>query len=159
VFRESHFLADVVHLLCAAAWLGALNSLIPLLHRAVRHDDEQFLGIARVSVARFSRMGYVAVGLLLATGVLNTVSIVRRPELLITSEYGRLLLIKIGLGTLMVGISLVNRFILVSRLYGSERSGAHQASVALYRNAVAEQLIGVLVFAIVAVLGTVHPPQ
>lgn len=157
LLRQAHFIGDAIHLLCAAAWLGGLIGLGLLLRQASNDDSEQSLGFIGVALARFSRLGYVTVGLLLATGVLNTISIVPRPELLVRSEYGRILLIKIGLVALMVSIALANRFILVPRLHKTERAQAHQASVVLYRTVAVEQMLGLLVLAIVAFLGTIHP--
>jgi len=157
LLRYTHFFGDAIHLLCAAAWLGGLIGLTLLLRQAVSHNSEQFPGFIDVAVARFSRLGYVTVGLLLATGVLNTISIVPRPELLVTSEYGRILLIKIGLVALMVGIALANRFLLTPQLQKTERAQARQASIALYRSVAVEQVLGLLVLAIVAILGTIHP--
>jgi putative copper resistance protein D len=157
--REAHFFGDAIHLLCAAAWLGGLLCLALLLRRANMDDNKQSMDLLRVTVMRFSRLGYIAVSLLLATGVLNTISIVPRPELLVTSEYGRILLIKMGLVAVMVGVALVNRFILAPRLQKTERSQPRQANITLYRSIAVEQALGLLVLGIVAVLGMVHPTQ
>jgi copper resistance protein D len=95
--REAHVIGDAIHLLCAAAWLGGLIGLALFLRGANMDHNKDSVDLIRVTVTRFSRLGYVAIILLLATGVLNTISIVPRPELLVTSDYGRMLLIKIAL--------------------------------------------------------------
>jgi putative copper resistance protein D len=153
-----HLVGDVVHLLCAAAWLGGLVGLALVLLRASRGQNEHLLDVIRTAVPRFSRLGYVAVGLLLATGFLNTIVLVPRPESLVTTAYGRTLLIKIGLVALMIGIAVRNRFILAPRLFTNEPSEhADEASVALFRSVAVEQVLGLLVLATVAFLGMMHP--
>jgi putative copper resistance protein D len=128
-----------------------------LLGQASSDNSGQSLSVIDAAVARFSRVGYVTVGLLLATGVVNTISIVPRPELLVTSEYGRILLVKIGLVALMVSLAIVNRFIFMPLLHKPRPAQAHQASVALYRSVAVEQVLGLLVLGTVAILGTTYP--
>jgi putative copper resistance protein D len=150
-----HVAADSIHLLCAAAWLGALLGLalilIPGRYRAPG------LELIHAAVARFSRFGYMAVGLLLVTGIFNMLVLVPWPELLITSPYGRILLLKIILVIAMVAIAVYNRLKLAP-LIDAPLAGAKDAAAALYRNVVVEQAIGLLVIATVAVLGIIHPP-
>ncbi|MFL6545476.1 MAG: CopD family protein, partial [Candidatus Udaeobacter sp.] len=159
LLRESHVFGDAIHLLCAAAWLGGLLGLALFLRGANMDCNKDPVDLIPVTVTRFSRLGYFAVTLLLATGVLNTISIVPRPELLVTSDYGRMLLIKIALFALMVGVALINRFIIAPRLHRTERLRTRHAGAALYHSVTVEQVLGLLVLGIVAVLGTVHPTQ
>ena len=65
-----HPAADVLHLIAAAAWVGALLPLI-VLFAAVGADDAS-LAIARTATTRFSILGIVSVGTLLVTGIVNT---------------------------------------------------------------------------------------
>jgi Copper resistance protein D len=51
---------------------------------------------------------------LLVTGVLNAIVLVPRPESLMTTSYGQVLLVKIGLVAVMIGIATRNRFVPVS---------------------------------------------
>ena len=151
-----HVAADGLHLLCAAAWLGGLVGLAVMLHRAgKRYEDTRSL--IRAAVANFSRFGYGAVGLLLVTGIFNTVVLVPRPESLLTSLYGRILLLKILLALVMVAIAVYNR-IRLAPLIGTPMARNGAPAAVLYRNVVIEQAIGFFVLAIVAILGTVHPP-
>jgi putative copper resistance protein D len=151
-----HVVADGVHLLCAAAWVGALVGLAVILHRT-RERDQDTRWLTRAAVGRFSRLGYGAVGLLLVTGIFNTVVLVPRPTFLVTSLYGRILLLKIMLVVVMIAIALYNRIKLAPLMEAAiaRNSGA---AAALYRNVIMEQAIGLFVLAIVAVIGTIHPP-
>jgi putative copper resistance protein D len=111
-------------------------------------------------VPAFSRLGYVAVGLLVVSGTLNAIVLVPRPELLITTAYGRVLLVKISLVAVMLAIASLNRFILAPKIVRAQASGrAYEATAALYRSVAVEQAVGLFVLASVAVLGTIHPPH
>ena len=110
----------------------------------------------RAALPRFSRLGYFAVGLLLVTGALNAIVMVPRPELLITTSYGQVLLVKIGLVAVMIAIAIRNRFILAPSILAA-RDGSEEETALLYRSVAVEQGIGALVLATVAVLGTIHP--
>ena len=55
--------------------------------------DAQSLEIV---LPRFSHVGYAAVTLLLASGCTNALVLLPRPEALITTDYGRVLLVKIA---------------------------------------------------------------
>jgi putative copper resistance protein D len=143
-----HMVADVVHLLCAMGWIGGLFCLAQVLRRAAAVDVVD-LGVV---LTRFSRLGYWLVALLLISGCLNALVLVPRPDSLVTSDYGRVLLVKIGLVLIMVAFALFNRLALVTQAVASE-AGAH----VLWRSVMAEQGVGVLVLAAVALLGTIHP--
>ena len=55
------------------------------------------LGAVRAALSRFSRIGYWAVALLLISGCVNAVILVPSFDRLLGSDYGRMLLVKIGL--------------------------------------------------------------
>jgi len=145
-----HMAADIVHLLCAMAWIGGLFCLVQVLRRAVVGDSAgEFL---HVVLPRFSRVGYWLVALLLISGCINALVLVPRPDSLVTSDYGRVLLVKIGLVLMMVAFALYNRLVLVAPVIDGKMSPR-----ALRRSAAMEQGIGLLVLAAVALLGTIHP--
>jgi putative copper resistance protein D len=152
-----HPAADVLHLIAAAAWVGALVPLIVLFAAAAGADDAS-LAMARTATTRFSILGIVSVGTLLATGIVNTYYLAGSVPALLHTDYGRLLLIKIVLFLAMVAIAAVNRVRLTPQLL-------QQASIAtsrdalrqLRRNAATEASAGAIVIAIVAALGTMPP--
>jgi putative copper resistance protein D len=153
-----HPAADVLHLIAAAAWVGALLPLIVLLAAASGGADDASLSMARTATTRFSILGIVSVGTLLVTGIVNTYYLAGSVPALLHTDYGRLLLIKIALFLAMVAIATVNRFRLTPRLLQQNNITASRGALRrLRRNAAIEVLAGAMVIAIVAALGTMPP--
>jgi putative copper resistance protein D len=151
-----HPAADVLHLIAAAAWVGALLPLIVLLTAA--GADDASLAMARTATTRFSILGIVSVGTLLVTGIVNTYYLAGSVPALLHTDYGRLLLIKIALFLAMVAIATVNRFRLTPRLLQQNNITASRGALRrLRRNAAIEVLAGAIIIAIVAALGTMPP--
>jgi copper resistance protein D len=146
-----HLASDMVHLLAAGAWLGGLPALILLLARARKADDPVRHSLAVAATRRFSRLGIVGVGALLASGIVNSWNLLGGPRDLLTTNYGLLVLLKIGLFIAMVAVATANRFHLTPRL---PASGAQRA---LERNSLAETGLGLCVLVFVGVLGTLSP--
>jgi putative copper resistance protein D len=142
-----HELNQAVHLLAAGAWLGGLWPLHALLRR-FRPDDPAVAD----GVGHFSQIGYVAVALIAATGIVNTCMLVGGVDALFGTAYGRLLCVKIALYLVMAAIALINRLSLAPRL-GSDPA----APARLARRVVVEQALGLAVLAAVSVLGTWPP--
>jgi putative copper resistance protein D len=148
-----HPAADALHLVAAAAWIGALP-LLALLLAAAEHDDAS-VAMARTATLRFSTLGIVSVGTLVATGIVNTWYLVGSIPALTGTPYGQLLLVKLALFLGMVGIAAVNRFCFTPRLASNETATA--ALRQLRRNAVIESVGGAVIVCIVAMLGTMPP--
>ena len=130
-----HLVADMTHLLCAAAWLGGLACLGLVLRRVVNEGDAESIDVVRTVLPRFSKMGYAAVAALLVTGCINMMVLVARPEALIATDYGRLLLVKIGLVVMMIAIAICNRLVLSPRVLDAESpGGSGESTIALYRS-------------------------
>jgi putative copper resistance protein D len=152
-----HPAADVLHLIAAAAWVGALVPLIVLFAAAAGADDAS-LAMARTATTRFSILGIVSVGTLLVTGIVNTYYLAGSVPALLHTDYGRLLLIKIALFLAMVAIAAVNRLRLTPQLLQQASIAASRDALRqLRRNAAIEALAGAIVIAIVAALGTMAP--
>ncbi|MFG2182867.1 FixH family protein [Streptomyces abikoensis] len=92
---------DVAHLLGVAVWLGGLAALLATLWSGER--------IRRTAVERFSRMAFVAVCVLVATGLYQSWRQVGSWDALMGTEYGRWLLVKAGLVVVMVGVAFLSR--------------------------------------------------
>jgi putative copper resistance protein D len=150
-----HVINQMVHLLAAGLWLGGLLPLAWLLSRARRPSSAPWISLARDVVPRFSRMGYVAVAALAATGAINSLLLVGHIEALIDTPYGRLLGLKILLFSVMVVLALINRFRLLPRLRRQPQPSAPIAALA--RSVFFEQALGFAVLAVVSVLGTWPP--
>jgi putative copper resistance protein D len=146
-----HLAADILHLVAGGAWLGGLLPLWLLFRPAMKEADQsQFLAVA-IATCRFSTLGVAAVGMLLATGLVNTWVLVGSLPALFETSYGRLLLVKIALFMAMVGIAGVNRLRLTPRLPG--RGPLRW----LARNVLVEIGLGLAIVAIVSVLGVLPP--
>ena len=139
--------ADVAHLLAAGAWLGALPALVYLL------DGTHALGAVAQATRRFSNLGMAGVGVLIVSGLTNAWYLVGDVPALIGTDYGRLLLAKLGLFATMLGLAVTNRGVLTPRLAG----GDHGALRLLRRNAVLEIAAGIGVVLIVGALGATVP--
>lgn len=151
-----HPAADVLHLIAAAAWAGALIPLALLL--AMTGPDADGLAVARTATLRFSILGLVSVATILLTGIVNTWYLSGSIDALTETKYGHLLLIKIALFFAMVGVAAFNRLRLTPRLVTSPDAAVTQAARhQLCRNAAIEAAMGAAIIAIVAVLGTLPP--
>jgi copper resistance protein D len=151
-----HPIADIIHLIAAAAWVGTLLPLAILL--AACGGDTTSIAAARAATVRFSAFGIGSVATLLVTGSINTWYLAGSYAALTETDYGHLLLIKIALFVVMVAVAAFNRLALVPRLVQDASVAAAQDALRqLRRNAAIEVAIGAAVIAIVAVLGT-NPP-
>ena len=125
---------------------------------ARRHQALASGSLARDAAQRFSTWGIVSVGTLLATGVINARILVGSIHALIVTGYGQLLMLKLVLFAIMLVLAATNRFWLTPRLaLSSESETRLEALRQLTRNSVTEIALGLTIFAIVGVLGTLHP--
>jgi copper resistance protein D len=153
-----HLAADALHLIAAAAWIGGLVPLALLLAPGRRNQGFAWASLARDGAQRFSTLGMVSVGTLLATGIVNAWILVGSIHALIVTGYGQLLLLKLVFFAIMLGFAATNRFWLTPQLaFSSENQPQLEALRQLTRNSVIEIALGLTIFAIVGVLGTLHP--
>jgi putative copper resistance protein D len=157
-----HLGSDVLHLLAAAAWFGALLAFTLLFyqsHIALASDEIKTIHAA---LHGFSGVGTWLVGVLLATGLANSLLLVGPSPVdqLAQSPYGLLLSIKVILFAMMLGLAAANRFVHTPRLAREidNRTATLAAFSTLRRSITWEMILGVVVVAIVAILGTLEPP-
>ena len=148
---DVHLVADVLHLLAAAAWLGGLLPLSLLFGMALRQTDPTLASALPVATRRFSTLGLLSVGTLLATGLVNTCMLAGSLPALAYTGYGGLLLLKVALFGIIVAIASINRLRLMPELPRTD------AVRRLNRNARIEVALGLAIIAIVSVLGTLSP--
>jgi putative copper resistance protein D len=146
-----HLVSDMVHLMAAGAWLGGLPAFALILRHAASSDEQTWPEFAVRMTHRFSVLGIVCVGALLASGIVNSWNLLSGPRDLVATDYGRLVALKIGLFVAMVAIATVNRFYLTPRLPDL------RARRALKRNSLAEIGLGLCVLLFVGMLGTLPP--
>jgi putative copper resistance protein D len=152
-----HLAADALHLLGASAWIGGLVSLVLLL-AAVRHRRSvESASLAWDATRRFSTLGIASVAILAATGIVNGWILVGSFHALVTTGYGRLLMLKLVVFATMLVFAFVNRFSLTPRLGVSSGELRLESLRQLTRNSSIEIALALAIFAIVGVLGTLHP--
>ena len=153
-----HLLSDILHLLAAGAWLGAMLALILMARFDALCSEARIRSLAD-SVKRFEGVGAAIVLILSVTGVANYLFIVG-PTLgeILLGSYGILLAIKVVLFGGMLVLAALNRFHLGPLLEQSLRAGQHQvAANALRRSVALELVIALLIVGLVAWLGTLSP--
>jgi putative copper resistance protein D len=145
-----HILNDALHLLAGGAWLGSLLALPGCL---VRLRDPAFCAEANTALRRFSSAGHLAVALVIATGIVNSVLVLQRWPTDFTSTYQMLLVTKIAFVAGMTGLALMNRYIFVPRMLTQRDRAIMQIRNGTY----AELALGAGVLALVAFLGILDP--
>lgn len=154
--RFWHFLSDILHLLAAGAWLGALLALVVMVSGRIGDTRLRLLADA---VKRFEWVGALIVLTVSVTGVMNYLFIVGpRLDGVLFGTYGLLLAIKVLAFAVMLVLAALNRFHLGPSLQQSLRDGQHLiAANALRRSVVMELALALLIVALVAWLGTLSP--
>lgn len=147
--------STTAHLLAAGVWIGGLPVLLLVLSAARSRSDA---APAHAVLERFSGLGLVAVAALIATGILNAMLRLGRPQDLLTSDYGRLLLAKGVLLAAMLVLAALNRFLWMPRLATSARASDNDL-LSLGRSIAAELGLGILALGAAAWLGTEAPPM
>lgn len=145
-----HLVADALHLIAAAAWVGGLVPLILLLAAANGDNAKPFV---RDAVERFSTVGIISVTALMLSGLINAVILVGSVTALFATSYGQLLLLKLALFAVMLAFAAINRLLLTPRLAQPGAGGLR----GLTRNSSIELALGLAIFAVVGLLGTLHP--
>ncbi|WP_079152830.1 copper resistance CopC/CopD family protein [Streptomyces malaysiensis] len=99
--RQLAMPVDVIHLIAVGVWMGGLASLAVTLWAGEP--------IERAAVRRFSRLAFSSVVALVVTGLYQSWRQVGSWGALTDTEYGRWLLVKVGLVAVLVGIAAVSR--------------------------------------------------
>jgi len=148
--RQAHRANDVLHVLTGGGWLGALVPLIPILRLLSRPECR---AEAQLALRRFSTAGHWAVALVILSGIVNTMLILKRLPTDWSSPYQTLLAIKIALVAGMSLLAIVNRYVFVPWI----SRNPNRALQALRLGSIAEIVIGIVVIGLVAVFGTMEP--
>ncbi len=147
-------LSSVAHRLALAVWLGGLPALLLMIGAGPVADDTRQL--AAVVLRRFSRVATVAMGIIIATGVLLTWFLVRNFPSLIGTQYGYLLLVKLALlgGVLAIASGLQRKFLPMLELKPSDsiiRSYASRVKV--------ETIFAFLIVVVASDMAGLAPPE
>lgn len=108
-----------IHLISAAYWFGGLWPFVACL-QFLRNKDELADGMIKPIIGtmkRFSLFGHIAVLLVTITGVISAVMLIPGwPAIQLSSEYQSMLWLKISLVVLMLGLAVINRYVLVPHI-------------------------------------------
>lgn len=152
--------ADIVHLLAAGVWLGALAALLLLVLGARQAETAGVRALHR-ALEGFSGVGSLVVAALVLTGLVNSWFLVGPDHILAAASttWGVVLLVKLCVFALMLGLAALNRFVLTPRLKQA-LAGLDPAAAltALRRSLLVESAAGLSVVALVSWLGTLAPP-
>jgi putative copper resistance protein D len=153
-----HLAADLLHLLAAGVWMGALVAFALLLWRPAASAAS--LGALHGALAGFSGVGSAVVAVMVASGLVNSWFLVGPDRLagLFSTAYGLVLTAKVVLFLAMLGLAARNRFSHTPGLARALADGAPGPALRRLRSSVLlETALGFGVLALVGVLGMMVP--
>jgi putative copper resistance protein D len=158
-----HLGGDLLHLLAAGMWIGALVPLAFLALQARRSRATEDARALRFALEQFSAIGIWVVAAIVFSGIVNTWFLIGASHwsALFTTEYGIVLMVKLGLFGMMLSLAALNRCRLSPALSAAVE---RQLSTRLPLDAVgwsifAETTLALLVLLAVGLLGTLAPPS
>ncbi len=158
-----HLGGDIVHLLAANAWIGALGLLATMTMAMGRRAQPADVERLHVALAGFAPTGTLAVALLVGGGLVNGWFLIGPANLgaLTTTLYGRVLLAKLALFAVMLGLAALNRWQLTPSLgvAATVHGDPGRATDRLKTSILTETTFAVAVLLTVSWLGTLAPPS
>lgn len=136
---------DVIHMMAAGSWLGALPFVVGLLTSLDRRET-------RAVLIRYSGEGHVWVSIVLFTGLIATLWIFDKIPLDWSVRYQFLWALKVFVTLVMAGLAIRNRYVLVPRLRDDPTS-----LTAIARATKTEVALGFAAVALVAWFGVLEP--
>jgi len=157
--HESAIVLDYAHNLLASVWIGgviyAAFVMIPSFSKLEPDKKEQF---SLLIIPKISSMVIIAVGILIITGPTLLWFLESNVGLLYDSTYGKLILAKIALGSIMVAIGGYNQF----RIQKPAEKNLESGKICVYnkfrRSLKIESVVGVVLLGIVALLANSSLP-
>ena len=144
-----HRANHAVHLLTTGVWIG---ELVPFVMCLDVYAKNSLRSDAVAAMMRFSFWGHFVVATIVATGVVNVALTSGRAPLPPTTPYRVLLDVKIGVVAIMIGLAVVNRYVLVLRLRSSP-----MALPALRTISIVNVGLGTVVVGLVSVFALLDP--
>lgn len=150
-------IGDMLHILAASAWVGALVLFILTLFSA-RPSSGDDAARSGALLSAFALPGTIIVCSILLTGISNMLFIAPPSAWphMADGSYGRAMFIKLVLFFGMLSLATINRFVLTPRLL--EGDGDHAVNVRAAKISIAaETVAGIAILALVAWLGMLDP--
>lgn len=162
-----HRTSDILHLIAAAIWIGAIGAFLLLISPQYIRDLPNGWRTAARSLEKFSSVGTVCVLVIAATGLINGQMIVGFENIgrSLALPYGQLLVAKLALFVLMLVLAAANRWRLTPALGAVAASSDTEsmdaepnAALAVMRKSlIIEALAAIAILALIAWLGTLEP--
>lgn len=150
--RAIAVLSDAVHIVAAGGWVGTLAAVVFVGLRAARRGPAEEHGPAAAALVNaFSPVALLCAGLLTLTGVVSATMHLGSIASLLSSGYGRTLLVKLGVLALVVGIGAYN-WLRVRPVLGDA-----VAARRIRRSSLVELGVAAVVLAVTAVLVATPP--
>ncbi|MCS7088808.1 MAG: CopD family protein [Thermoflexales bacterium] len=121
--------ADWLHLVSAAVWLGGVGYLALVILPAALRDQSRLAGLAE-AVSAFSSLAVAAVLVAALTGIAQSAALVGSFAALIGTTYGQALLVKLGSSAVLLALGAFHHFVVSPQLNLWRLRAAHAAEAA-----------------------------
>ena len=151
-----------LHVIATGAWLGGLAALLVVVP-STRHGraPAEAIRLDAAVVVRFSALAISCVGVLVVTGVYRAIGELTAVDDLIDTGYGRALLIKLIMFSVLLVGGVLNRLVLHPRMERTAlglRDSDGGAQRALRVSVAAELVLATFLLVVVAVMVNLPPP-
>ncbi|MGI0097555.1 MAG: virginiamycin B lyase family protein, partial [Nitrosopumilaceae archaeon] len=144
---------DYVHNLIASIWIGGIIFfgfiLLPTL--SILEDKRKEL-LSLLAIPRFSIMIVISLGILVITGPTLLWFLEGNVGLLLESTYGKLIIAKIAIASVMISIGGYNQFGIQKKAEKNLKSGSITVHKKLRRSLKIESALGIILLVVVALL-------
>jgi copper transport protein len=160
IMSEPSIVLDFVHNLLASVWIGgviyAVFVMIPSFSKLESDNKEKF---SLLVLPKISCVVIISVGILIITGPTLLWFLETDVGLLYDSTYGKLILIKIMLGSIMIAIGGYNQFRIQKPAQKTLESGKIFVYNKFRRSLKIESIVGIVLLGVVAMLVNSSLPQ
>ena len=144
---------DYVHNLIASVWIGGIIFFVFVLLSAYsRLDSDQRERLSLSAIPRFSIMIVISLGVLIITGPTLLWFLESDVGLLVESTYGKLILAKIGIASVMIVFGGYKQFRVQRRAEINLKAGTISVHKKLKRSLKIESALGIALLGVVALL-------
>jgi len=158
-----HLGSDLLHLLAAGIWIGALVPFMLLALQAKRSSAIEDAQALQFALDRFSGIGIWIVAALVLSGIINSWFLIGPSQwrATFTTTYGIVLIVKLGLFGMMLVFAALNGYRLSPALSTAiDRQTSTQRPLSAVRASIfTETALALLVLLAVSLLGTMAPPN
>ena len=153
-------LSDWLHLTAASIWVGGLIYFLTGLTATRRLQKIERRQLTATLIPKFSALALLSVGVLVLTGLYATILHVGSLEALVSSTYGRVLLVKLILIVPMLILGAINLLVTRPGMKESESAGGEGDKVSGFRRLVTSEVtLAIAVLLSVGILTTLPPAQ